>query len=436
MSLSTQAQTKHTNSLSSLLPYDPTTKKNKDLKIGLIEFKLLSKAYANAIAALKNGDLKKFDGLVGENACEIRAIFIAIIASKNLIDIEASEKKISSLENRIETLLTSKELEQLMRKGCSLKDVLESQKFDVSLTDEEFFALESFLLTEVRVPDTLGEGMVSLYKMALTDAKRLKSLGEVSSKFTDHLESHARKLLSTASVEFIRNASLDLKDQTLIKMASEAFTVKHNTCWPCTPMFWTYKTVLAAAQKEGIPVIFHTKFIEKIKDQKDLYTVTDEEYQYYEVEQTKHANQYVRKIPSQENLDKPAFIVQGIADVNFEKPKTKEQWDLEMIAHSATNIILAGAADHRQYPDSKKDTLIDELQDEEFLSFKKLAKDKGFSSENPTTFFIQHVYAMKGKHFPFFKSKNPQDTQKTEDLHIPEPSINNPKSEELASSHY
>ncbi len=436
MSLSTQAQTKHTNSLSSLLPYDPTIKKNKDLKIGLTEFKLLTKAYTNAIAALKNGDLKKFDGLVGENACEIRAIFIAMIASKSLIDIEASEKKISSLENRIETLLPSKDLEQLMRKGCSLKDVLESQKLDVLLTNEEFFALQSFILTEVRVPDSLEEGMLSLYKMAITDAKRLKTLGEVSSKFTDHLESHARKLLSTASVEFIRNTSLNLKDQKLIRMASEAFTVKHNTCWPCTPMFWTYKTVLAAAQNEGIPIIFHTKFIEKIKDQKDLYTVIEEDYQYYDVQQLEHVNQYDRKFPSQENLEKPAFIVQGIAHVSSEKSRTIEQWNLAMASHSAIDVILAGAADHRQYPDSKKDVLIEDLKDEEFLSYKKMAKEKGFSSENPTTFFIQHVYAMKGKHFPFFKSKNPQETQKAEDLHIPEPSINSPKSEKLAFSHY
>jgi len=57
-------------------------------------------------------------------------------------------------------------------------------------------------------------------------------------------------------------------------------------------------------------------------------------------------------------------------------------------------VILAGAADHRQYPDPKEDRRIEELGDEEFESYRKMARANGYALENPSTFFIQHVYPM------------------------------------------
>jgi hypothetical protein len=55
-------------------------------------------------------------------------------------------------------------------------------------------------------------------------------------------------------------------------------------------------------------------------------------------------------------------------------------------------VILAGAADHRQYPDSEEDRRIEELGDEEFESYRTMARSRGYALENPGMFFIQHVY--------------------------------------------
>jgi len=55
-------------------------------------------------------------------------------------------------------------------------------------------------------------------------------------------------------------------------------------------------------------------------------------------------------------------------------------------------VILAGAADHRQYPDPGEDRRIEELGDKEFESYRKMARASGYALENPSTFFIQHVY--------------------------------------------
>lgn len=53
------------------------------------------------------------------------------------------------------------------------------------------------------------------------------------------------------------------------------------------------------------------------------------------------------------------------------------------------DVILAGAADHRQY--LTQDTA--SIEDEEFNRYRQMAREEGFALTNPTTFFIQHVYA-------------------------------------------
>lgn len=63
-----------------------------------------------------------------------------------------------------------------------------------------------------------------------------------------------------------------------------------------------------------------------------------------------------------------------------------------MISSSNIKAILAGAADHRQYPDPEEDARIEEEGGEEFKNYRKMARTDGYSLENPSTFFIQHVY--------------------------------------------
>lgn len=62
------------------------------------------------------------------------------------------------------------------------------------------------------------------------------------------------------------------------------------------------------------------------------------------------------------------------------------------ISSKIVDAILAGAADHRQYPNPEEDKRIKELNDQEFNNYQKIAARDGFSLENPSAFFIQHVY--------------------------------------------
>src|SRR5271157_3898330 len=80
--------------LHQLLPYDPATKIAKALFIGLKEYQMLLNAALEAIRYFQQGNLKKFDSLVGENACQIRAVRLALIATQRLVDDQKIQQRI------------------------------------------------------------------------------------------------------------------------------------------------------------------------------------------------------------------------------------------------------------------------------------------------------------------------------------------------------
>ncbi|RDD35986.1 hypothetical protein TrispH2_012034 [Trichoplax sp. H2] len=68
--------------LSQLLPYDPNVKKERKLINGLKEYLVLLIATEHVMEMLSKRDINKLDPLVGENACQIRAIQTALVFLK------------------------------------------------------------------------------------------------------------------------------------------------------------------------------------------------------------------------------------------------------------------------------------------------------------------------------------------------------------------
>jgi hypothetical protein len=366
-----------TKKLSTLLYYNPSEKRNGDLRKGLREYKFLLTALSRANDHLLNGDLERFDGLVGENACQIRAIKIALIKQKNTIDHTSLAARITYALTQIEQLFTK--IESLMHTDTSLAQAIE--EFDLDLTPDESFILKSFILGEMKEEND----EFSLTKKERITPKKIKDLdNELSSSFTYNISSRIRKLLSRASVDFIQEIASDLEDPNWAKMVSEDFTIDYNSL-SCVPMFWTYKTLLNVASKESIPLIVHVKFAEHSDN---THKIIDEDILFFKPCEN---GTYIETIPTIEDLKKSACIVHGfvcIENENFDKG----DWKNKILEHSITDTILAGAADHRQYPDPDMQV---EVEDQEFEYYKNFAKSNGFCLENPTTFFINHVYPIE-----------------------------------------
>ncbi|HLG23689.1 MAG TPA: hypothetical protein VI564_02035 [Candidatus Nanoarchaeia archaeon] len=368
--------------ISQLLPYDLESKKKKNILTGLIEYRALVEAGLRAIRSFQTFGLEKFDSLVGENACQIRAVWIAMKAGKGLRNLDGLCRRVQFVLERIDALLELKLIDSKVHRNGSLQTIIDSEALKVPLTQEEKFLILSFLLSEMKSTRKTSENSSSIYLTEIAEPKHFQRYGDVSVTFARNLISKLRKKLAKASVSFIRENS-----PTDYEMVSDQFTFNHNDL-PCIPLFWSCKTALNTAQSARLPFVLYAKFLSK--SPLGLNVVLEECLFFKPTAE----GLYIKALPQLSDLNQPACIFQGIVTENSEGALLKKsEWKARIQEHGLFNVILAGAADHRQYPDSALDAHITALNNPEYNSYKTLAKNAGFSADNPTTFFIQHVYA-------------------------------------------
>ncbi len=372
--------------LTELFYYNPSEKRYADLQKGLKEYRFFLLNTSLAIQNLQNKNLEKFDALVGENACQIRAIRIALIASKDLETFNDLAQRITNALKKVDALLLPASINRLMSQGPSLSEIIDKNELQVKLSPDQMFVVQSFILSEMRESQSDPEFTKSLFVIEKIVPGKLKSSNpQVSLSFLDRLASRLRKLLSHASVDFVRHTASFLQNRPLIKMVSKNFGIEHNNL-SCIPMFWSYKTLLSLAYHEKISLIFHVKFLSKLDNG---YRIIDEDFLFFRP--CPNDQCYRECIPTEEDFKSSACVIQGAASSNgSQHPSSKLQWKQRMLKRSPIDVILAGAADHRQYPDPEKKIPIQSL---EYEDYKQFAEKYGFSLNNPTTFFIQHVYA-------------------------------------------
>lgn len=365
--------------LSDLFHYDPSQKKRAEIQKGLEEFQFLLLMALKTIDSIQNLDLEKFDPIIGENACQIRAIKMALLVSKNHIFDDLHQRITNSLA-KIEKLLSPASMNKLMRGKHSLKEIIDLNNIDITLTSDEIFLIKSYILTEMKVSNSEAEFMPSILKKDRCVPDKLQECySHISSTFLSKLAKKARKLLARSSVDFVKKAANELAEPSLIQMVS-GFIFEHNSL-PCTPTFWTFKTLFLLAQKEIIPIIIHVKFINEIENG---YHVTNEEFLFYKSCETSKVYSQVEY--SQIDSNQPVCIIEGVA---CHKEGHSYNWKDKMSNHSIIDILLAISADHRQYPDSNRTIPI---SIKEYDHYKNIAELNGFSMKNPTTFFAQHIY--------------------------------------------
>jgi hypothetical protein len=383
-------QQKHPSkwSLTSLFYCDFSTIRFGELRKRLREYKVVVSALHAALQHFNNKDFEKFDALVGENACQIRAVKIAILSTKDPIPYQNLEKQAALVQGKLEALLQPQKILPIINTKVTLQELIQKEGLDIVLTEEEFFILNSFLLCLMKEPQDELSSPFCIRDMGAS--QKLKEFdGEVSLTFANRILKRSRRLLSEASVRFAREMAWSAKDASLIKMISNEFTHEINT-WPTIPMFWTYKTLLKVAIRENVPIILHTKFIDS---EGDKYRIKDEEMLFFKPHVDKGRTFYSLAEPTQQDLNKAAVVVQGVVDLDRDNKKfCKLRWRDKLIQHPITEIILAGAADHRQYPNESYEV---KIHDPEFEKYKGLAQQKGFSLHNPTLFLINHVYSVK-----------------------------------------
>jgi hypothetical protein len=370
--------------LSQLLPYEPSSK--SWIKDGLKEYLVLLVAAEQTVLSLHREELKNFDPLVGENACQIRALKLALVISECSFDLERLSRDVRAAKLRAEQLLMSETIE-----ASSLGDVLVHHDLEVSINENEAFLIKAFLLSSVKTSKSTKEEM-PLVKSEYTDTKKIKELGPVGSMFADNLVKKLRRKLAAISVKFVQKIGKNLscfKDS--LHMVSDEFIMNHKGL-DTLPCYWTAQVLMRQAMEKQIPIVLIAE--QKAKDHN--YATIRKTALFFESTE----EGYEQVSTSSFDPSKPALILLGTTCRNFNDLPEHDIWVNELLEHSPTEMILAYAATHRQYPDETKDHLFENNQDRDYLYHKEKAHEWGCSQENPSRFFLAHAFCDKIKNIP------------------------------------
>ncbi len=369
--------------VSNLLPYQPASKGKGTLKTALTEYKVLLIAVKQAIEALKEGDFEKFDALVGENMCQIRAIKIALSAKGVSSSIKGLEPKVDAALKSIESLSTPKELHAMGATKITLKDLLVDKKLEVALTPDEMFFVQAYLLTLVKVTRPKKKDCRLLEDV--TDLNQFKKLDESASNgFAGRVVKLVRKQLSTASVQFVQEQAKELAGED--ELVSDKLIVEENDC-VMLPFFFTNTILINVAMQQKIPIVISLRTFAKDQECR-IVGKTSLLYEFH----PKQAK-YVKKTPGIGDFGRAAFVIEGLMCRSSDKLLSMANLEHAFDDHDVVEMFLANSASHRQYPDPEKDVLFE--KDPSFVAYKTLAAEIGCTTDNPTLFCIDHVFCSK-----------------------------------------
>lgn len=381
-----------TFSLSSLLPYDTTTKKNKQIMTALHEYSLLLTVTEQAVDALERGNFEQFDPLVGENMCQIRAIKIAMVAANLLKTIQALKVRLATVKERVNAIS-----EFVPAPKGSLKELLEKEQLDVMLTANEVFLAQSYLLTIVKLSKP-SKAETPLLGNDATEPKNLQKLGKVSGSFAHALVKEIRHRLSSDSVEFVRECRRMLPEsQELISLVTEELVIEHNGC-KSLPFFFVNDILMRQVLVSKIPIVI---CVDQVANDQDNRKVREICFLFKPT-----LGSYQRKIiPSLQDLSLPAFILHGSMLRPFSKLSNQAETKTEFLNQSIVDLVLMNSASHRQCLDPSKDGLVQIVGGRRFASYKADAIKMGCSLDNPSLFFVDHAFCALIGHQNLLKRK-------------------------------
>ncbi|MCH9627113.1 MAG: hypothetical protein S4CHLAM2_07470 [Chlamydiales bacterium] len=368
--------------LSDLLPYHIKTKQHSRLIDGLKEYRLLLLAAEQALTHFLNGAFSDFDALVGENACHIRATMILLIANQPCLEIKNLLKRICCVLDKVNFAFKKGDFELHQ----SLYLFVLKNKIDIKISFCEKFLVSSFILTKVRelLPPNPSKWIV---RNERTSTKKVKEISDVGSSFARDLVKRLRNLVSTASVSFIQEiAHIFPSNDPRHYMVSNLYCVSHDKFGrlKCLPSFWYTLALMRYAVLMDLPLVM---VVSQIASDCGHKTLKKESF-YFKVVK----GSYRLVSPNQFEQRAPAVVVLGSCCRRSAEFPEFSDWKEEIQRYDPCDLILAYAAAHRQYPDESKDVLIEKSAPPLYHTYKSKALEWGCSLDNPSLFFLVHVY--------------------------------------------
>ncbi len=368
--------------LSHLLPYSLGSRKGRTLVLqSLKEYLFLLIATEQALESFRLGKLTDFDALVGENACQIRAVKLALIVRENKLDVLHLMKNVLESKKIVEEHINNN-LSQFKKGPVSLACIFAKDPIDIDLCYRGLYLVKTYILTIIKEFDTNAKN--KLLGNDFTNIKKIKSLFNIGTMFAEKLIKRLRKELSAKSCSFVKRIANDidfLKDK---KFSLHDFLVDLNglTYIPC---YWNMAILLQKVLKEKIPIVLLIDQKAKDNDHKVLHR---EKF----IFQT-NSNGCKQISESQLDDNQPVIVFYGSACRNAEEFSDLESWRKDLLKHSPTDLILACSAAHPQYPECAPIHLSEIIQTENsYKHYLFKAQQLGCDLNNPSCFFLSHVF--------------------------------------------
>ena len=355
-----------TNFLSHLLPYSLESRKGRTLVLqSLKEYLFLLIAAEQALASFQLGKLTDFDALVGENACQIRAVKLALIVRENKLDTDSLLSKIATSKKTVEEHIGNS-LSNIKKGSVSLKCIFEKDLIEVDMHYHGFFLLKAYLLTIVKDFDDSSKN--KLLGNDFTSTRKLQSLYQISTMFAEKLIKRLRQKLSEHSANFVKQIAYDGNIDSLEngELVFHDFFAESNglTYIPC---YWNMAILVQKVLNENIPIVLLVD--QKAKDKG--YDVVRREKFVFETN-AKGCREIDESLLS---ANQPVIVFYGSSCKNAEEFLDLVSWRKDILKHSPIDLILACSAAHPQYPDFIPKHLLEKLETEKLdvpLFLKKL----------------------------------------------------------------
>ncbi len=316
-----------------------------------------------ALYHFTQGELEKFDALVGEQACQIRASMISDMYEKYAIHLKDNNLITRFTTQERETLLLSYFLTKFQHKeaiAASKKTIHERFKL------QEVVRLDlPQVMTFFQVPKNQADLIIHATQVKLAELSLAYLFMITDSKL--HHAPHIEPLLHQ----------------------------QHSICG--RPAIGCYVSIVLAyynALESNRPIVI--KINRLCKEQNKSFT-------FFFKPQDKH--QYQPTTMEQDFMDHAALIIEGISVCSnpncqgcLEQETFLSTWNKALEKHGLFHMLCANAAQHKQFVGNEDisydfSTTID--FGKKFTHDKEVAEQEGYSFNNPSTLLIKHIYANK-----------------------------------------
>ncbi|NGX53300.1 MAG: hypothetical protein K1000chlam4_00008 [Chlamydiae bacterium] len=329
-----------------------------------------------------------FDPLVGETACHLRAIkCLVIMAHAEMLKEEVS--KVRELSEQLFLRLTFKvEKNNVKAPKQTLLDVCEE---DLVMSGDLKFLVESCFLSKFikTLPDKAclfdykEKSDTKLLYSFLTDDLHIqrsclppRKSGKRKYNGLDDLIKLTQSDLSHISVRFIKAMSVLSGEMTQNMLLNETYMRTDSYNRNCVACFYAFDVLISTVRKTNQRLLV------------EVHLGSSNQTPVSKVQMLFGPNESGTDFqPIDLPQEGPAIIISGYAI--DEQLTCKEQYLNRFKSSSLSEMLLAFAALHPQYPRTVDQTLPDDPRRE---AFAKMAKEKGFCMENPSFFVINHFY--------------------------------------------